>query len=231
MKVYCITHVEFEKPGAIREFFEDRGDVFYSVCLSCGDVLWDDVPDVLVVMGGPMGVHDDAVFPWLPDEKAYIRRCIDSGCRVIGVCLGAQLLALLLGGAVRASDKGREIGWFPVFVSPEGSHTPIGESLPVSFMAFHWHGDECVLPDGAVSLFYNHHTPVQGFLWDNRVLGLQFHLEADEGIISSLVENCEDEIAAGGVDVMSTDDIFAGFSYIAPSRRVLFSVLSDFMSL
>ncbi|MEM5948218.1 type 1 glutamine amidotransferase [Spirochaetia bacterium 38H-sp] len=232
MRVYCIQHVSFEKPAMIEDFFTERGAVFSSVCMSEGDSLWEDVPDVLVVMGGPMGVSDDAIYPWLRDEKAYIERCLKAGIKIIGVCLGAQILASILGASVSRAEKGKEIGWFPVFVSPEGSHTSIGSSLPVSFMAFHWHGDEFSLPPGAVSLFYNHHTQVQGFLWDDRVLALQFHLEVTEDLVVSLVDNCAAELADGGDDVMSSAAILAGARlYKDAFRTLLFPILSDFMSL
>ncbi|WP_041623382.1 type 1 glutamine amidotransferase [Spirochaeta thermophila] len=226
MQVLFVQHVPFERPFLIEEYLRERGARCASVCLSSGERLPDEIPDVVVLMGGPMSVHDEERYPWLREEKAFIRRSIEEGIRLLGVCLGAQLLAEVLGGEVRKA-RGREIGWFPVYVTPEASGHPWMEGVPPSLMAFHWHGEEVTLPPGALHLFYNHHTEVQGFLYEDRILGLQFHLEGTPETGEALLTACADECADGGPSVQDPQTIREGFSrYLTQTRRILFHLLA-----
>ncbi|AEJ61740.1 glutamine amidotransferase class-I [Spirochaeta thermophila DSM 6578] len=226
MHVLFVQHVAFERPFMIEDYVREQGARWESVCLSSGDVLPSEVPDLVVLMGGPMSVHDEGLYPWLKEEKVFIRRCVEAGKRLIGVCLGAQLLAEALGGEVRKA-KGKEIGWFPVYVTPEASGHPWVEGIPPSLMAFHWHGEEVTLPPGALHLFYNHHTEVQGFLYEDRILGLQFHLEGTPETGEALLAACASECAGEGPSVQDPQTIREGFSrYLTQTRRVLFHLLA-----
>ena len=162
--------------------------------------------DWLIVMGGPMGVHDSESCPWLTAESAFIRAAIDSGKVVIGICLGAQLIAHALGAEV-VSNKHREIGWFNI----KCAHSPASEivqSLPDEFSAFHWHGDTFAIPAGAVPVGSSEVCMNQGFIIKDRVVGLQFHLETTEVSAHALIENCASDLD-GSRYVQSAVDMLA----------------------
>lgn len=151
--------------------------------------------DFLIVMGGPMGVHDGDRLPWLPGEKQALRSALQAGRSVLGVCLGAQLIADVLGAPVTRSRE-PEIGWFPVDLSPAARETWLSQVFPASFPAFHWHGDTFEIPSGFVPLGASAACANQGFLGGARenVLGLQFHGEVTAESVASLVEACGDEL-------------------------------------
>ena len=139
-------------------------------------------------MGGPMGVYDESVYPWLAEEKAFIKQIIAQNKPVLGICLGAQLIAEVLGAHVRKNDQ-REIGFFPL--------TGDGKIFPAEFMAFHWHGDTFGIPDGAVHLASSAACKNQAFIYRDKVLALQFHLETTDESLLSLYEHCQNEITGG----------------------------------
>jgi len=209
MRIQCLKHIPFEGPAAIAQWADERG---HQVDLS---PLYDGVEppgqdgfDRLVVMGGPMGVADEAVYPWLAAEKAFIRRTIDAGKTVIGVCLGAQLIAEVLGARVyRNPDK--EIGWMPVELTDAGRGSDCFGSLPPSLEVFHWHGDTFDLPPGAVHLARSAACAHQAFIWDARVLGLQFHLESTPQSVADIVAECADELVPAAPHIQSAETILA----------------------
>jgi GMP synthase-like glutamine amidotransferase len=153
--------------------------------------------DWLIVMGGPMGVHDEADLPWLKAEKRAIRAALDRGAAVLGICLGAQLMADALGAAV-GRNAHKEIGWHPVELSPEAKSTWLGEIFPAAFTPFHWHGDTFAIPAAAVPLGSSAACRNQGFLWNDRALALQFHPEVTPESLAALAVNCGEELAVPG---------------------------------
>lgn len=178
MRIHWLQHADFEDLGCIGPWLAARGHEIKSTRLYRGETPPDvDAFDALIVMGGPMNIYEFDAHPWLHTEQALIRTALAQGRRVLGVCLGAQLIADALGGAVTRNAE-TEIGWFPVTRTAVGRFHPLFADLPDSFIAFHWHGDTYALPPGAVRLAESAACPQQAFAWDNgRVLGLQFHLE------------------------------------------------------
>src|SRR5690606_11071191 len=140
MRIHTLQHVPFEGLGSMAAVF-DRLD--YSINTShlyAGDALPAlESFDWLVVMGGPMGVNDEGDYPWLAAEKQLIKQAIAAGKRVLGVCLGAQLIAQVLGARV-APNTHREIGWFAINSTPAAADTPWGEVFASNPVVFHWHG-------------------------------------------------------------------------------------------
>ena len=179
--------------------------------------------DMLAVMGGPMSVNDEAQLPWLTPEIALVRDAIAAGKIVLGVCLGAQIIAKALGAKVYAA-KQKEIGWFEV-KRTEAAH-PILDGLPAAFTAFHWHGETFDLPAGAVCLLETDSTPNQAFAIGSHVLGLQFHMEATPASVADLVQNTADEIGSGPFE-QSPDAIRAGIGTCASLEPLLDRVLSN----
>jgi GMP synthase-like glutamine amidotransferase len=149
--------------------------------------------DWLIVMGGPMSANDDTTLSWMGPEKALIRKAIDAGKRVMGVCLGAQLIASVLGARV-FKNQHREIGWFEIQRSPEANQHPFGAIFPERTEVFHWHGDTFDLPQGAIRLASSAACLNQAFAYQKHVLGLQFHLEMTPPLAEQLTVHCCDEL-------------------------------------
>lgn len=193
MRILCLQHVAFETPSTIADWARDRRHPLTCVLMHEGVRLpcLEDI-DMLVLMGGPMSVHDEADLPWLADEKQYVSRAIAAGKRVLGVCLGAQLIAEVLGGKV-TKNRWREIGWFPMQRTP-GVPASLERLLPPSLPGFHWHGETFSLPPGAVRLASSAACANQVFAWGDRVLGMQCHLEVTPDDARELGSACADEL-------------------------------------
>ena len=148
--------------------------------------------DLLVIMGGPMSVNDETGFPWLVAEKEFIRKAIEKDKAVIGICLGAQLIANAMGAGVRPNEE-KEIGWFPV----AGEASDGADALfcfPEELLVFHWHGETFDLPAGAARLARSNACENQAFQLGRRVIGLQFHLETTPVAARDIVHHCRDEL-------------------------------------
>src|SRR5262249_47695751 len=132
--------------------------------------------DLVVVLGGPMNIYEEDKFPWLIAEKKFIRQAIEEKLAVLGLCLGSQLIADVLGAKIYPNDE-KEIGWFPVEVTEAALKHRLFSHWPNFFTPFHWHGDTFDLPEGAIHLARSQACRNQAFLYQDRVVGLQFHLE------------------------------------------------------
>ncbi len=213
MRVVVLQHVPFEGPAAIETWFRGRGHSVSTRRLWLGDPAPAEREcDVLIVMGGPMGVHDTDAYPWLESEIAAIRAQIASGTAVLGVCLGAQLVAAALGARVyRAREK--EIGWWPVELNngraAERAWEPVLRRLPARATVMHWHGDTFDIPEGASRLGSTSICANQGFLYGDRVVGLQFHLESTEESVRRLTQECLNDIEHGHYQIHDRDRIRA----------------------
>lgn len=197
IRIQYFQHVPFEGPAAIETWAQERnyplsGTFFYEGALPPSV----DTYDWLVVLGGPMGVHDESRFPWLVQEKAAIVKALDAGKPVLGICLGAQLVAHVLGAPVTVNRE-REIGFFPVQLTPEAAGTALFDGLPQQFAAFHWHGETFGIPPGAVHAVSSAGCTNQAFEYQGCVAGLQFHLESNVKSIAGLLKNCSDEVIPG----------------------------------
>lgn len=177
MRVLWLQHADHEDLGCIAPWLAAHGLHARCIALQSGEPLpaVDEV-DALLVLGGPMNVDEHAAHPWLAAEKIFIREVIDAGRHVLGICLGAQLMARALGAEVRPNRE-RELGWFEVQLQAQGRDDPRLTGWPDRFEAFHWHGDTFALPAGASWLAASEACAHQGFAWGERALGLQFHLE------------------------------------------------------
>ncbi len=192
MRAHVLQHVPFEGPGSIGPWLEAAGYEVTATKFFANSTLPDPTQvDLLIVLGGPMSVNDGDRYPWLAEEKAFIRRAIEAGRAVLGICLGAQLIAHAMGSAVYANNR-KEIGWFAV----TGIDRPGAESFsfPPAALVFHWHGETFDLPAGAIRLARGPACENQAFQLGRSVIGLQFHLESTPASIRALVEHCREEL-------------------------------------
>jgi GMP synthase (glutamine-hydrolysing) len=180
-----VQHVSFEGPGAIAEAITAAGADLSVIRVDRGDAVPPPaaVGDIagLVVMGGPMSVHDD--LGWLADERALLRAAVESGRPVLGVCLGAQQLAAALGAPVTEGPV-PEYGVGEVHLTTEADHDPVFGPAPTPLPCVHWHGDTFALPEGAVRLAGNAAYANQAFRFGGRAYGLQFHVEVTASLVA-----------------------------------------------
>ena len=224
MRAHYLQHVPFEGLGSIEPWLAAAGYEITATRLFERINLPDlKEIDLLVVMGGPMSVNDEDEFPWLAAEKLFIRDAIRSGKPVLGVCLGAQLIANALGSRV-GPNREKEIGWLPI----RGIPSPDSASFrfPPSVEVFHWHGETFDLPPGATRLAGSEGCENQAFQIGRAVIGLQFHLETTPASAVDIVTHCRNELAPSRY-VQSEAAILAA----APERyRTINSLMSDVLS-
>lgn len=177
MRVHWLQHADHEGLGCMEPWLRENGHRLRGTRLQAGEHLPStDEFDWLIVMGGPMNIYEHDRHPWLIHEKSLIRDAIVKNKRILGICLGAQLLADVLGGRV-TQNRYTEIGWFDVQLLTEASkYHHIGD-FPTTFPAFHWHGDTYATPQGAIPLMKSDACANQAFAAGAHRLGLQFHLE------------------------------------------------------
>ena len=225
MRLLLLQHDPLDGPGALTDWAAEHG---YSVaiCLICqGEPLPPlESFDLLVSLGGPMGAYEEEKHPWLAAEKEYLRQALTAGKKILGLCLGAQLLADALGGkAFRHTCK--EFGWQPIEPLEEGLTWFGGISV---FQAFQWHGDTYSLPPGAIQLARNQAAEQQAFLIEGpcggKALGLQFHLEWTE-------QMAREALAEPGVapppspSVQTPEEILSDLSLFDTARSRFFELM------
>ena len=222
MRMAVLQHVKFEGPAAIADWASGRGFALRIFPLYRDATLpsLSDF-DMLTVLGGPMSANDDARHGWLGPEIALVRDAMAADKVVLGICLGAQIIAKALGARVYPGSA-KEIGWFSV--QRVGSH-PFFDGLPDSFTAFHWHGETFDLPRGAAPLAKSKVTKAQAFAVGQRVLGLQFHMEATEESVRALLEGAAHEIGHGAFE-QQPSAILAGINQCESLRPLLDTTLA-----
>jgi GMP synthase-like glutamine amidotransferase len=191
LKVNVLQHVPFEDIGSMAPWLKARGAEVNYTRFYENHLLPDRKNlDLVIVMGGPMSVNEETKFPWLRPEKHFIHEAVGHGVSVLGVCLGAQLIASALGSRVYR-NRVKEIGWFPI----EGTPAPsTAFRFPSQCTVFHWHGETFDIPAGAVRLARSEACENQAFQLKENVIGLQFHLETTRQSARTLVEHCSHEL-------------------------------------
>jgi len=189
--VHVLQHVPFEGLGSIKTWLSLKNARITYTRFFQADPLPDLAAiDLVIALGGPMSVNDENQFPWLKDEKIFVAEAVHAGKAVLGICLGAQLIAAALGGQVYTAPE-KEIGWFPVAAE---SNPPGAFVFPESMTVFHWHGETFDLPIGALHLAGSAGCRHQAFQIGAHVLGLQFHLETTPASAEALIANCRHEL-------------------------------------
>lgn len=188
-RLCVLQHADDEGLGSMHRWFSEHNFQITTIRIDKGEPLPPHQSyDWLVLMGGPMGVYEEAQYPWLAQEKEWLRQAIEAEKRILGICLGAQLIASALDSQVYPHET-LEIGWHPIFRTD-----PSASWLPEKAQLLSWHGDCFDLPQGAKAFASSEITPCQGFSYSRRVWALQFHVEADESTVDAFLE-------AGGGDL------------------------------
>lgn len=202
--VIALRHLAFEDLGLLDPLLRERGfDRIEYREAGVDDLahIDPDEPDLLVVLGGPIGAEDEALYPWLRDEQRLVRRRLDSGRPLLGICLGAQLMARVMGARVKPMRHGlKEIGFGPITLTDAGRRSPLA-AIPAGQPVLHWHGDQFDLPPGCESLAGTDLCPHQAFLAGPNALALQFHLEADPARLEQWLIGHAGELAQAGIDL------------------------------
>ena len=194
MNVLIIKHVDIEGPGLI-EYCLGHEKISYKVLNLKPSVPFPKLDGFthIIILGGPMNVYEEDRYPFLKDEDLFIQEAIQRRKTVLGICLGAQLIAKALGAKVFKAPM-KEIGWYDVSLTISGSQDRFFSNLPKTFPVFQWHGDTFEIPKRgnliATSDFVRH----QAFRYGEKVYGLQFHLEVTEEMIKEWMKTYEEEL-------------------------------------
>ncbi|AEH46055.1 glutamine amidotransferase class-I [Thermodesulfatator indicus DSM 15286] len=233
-RLHYIQHVPFETPGVILDWAHSRSFEITHTKVFLDEPFPSALDfDFLVLMGGPMSVHDEDQFQWLSEEKAFLRNIIgedEERIKILGICLGAQLLAEALGAEVYPNHY-KEIGWFPVELTPEAKGLRLFRDWPHSLEVFHWHGETFSLPPEAIHLARSEACENQAFLYEDRILALQFHLEVTPDLVAGLLENSAEDLEPGGPYVQDPDTIKGQPELYEFCHELLFKLLDRFIRL
>lgn len=221
MKLLVLQHVVFEGPASISRWAEQRAvTLLPHCCANNTDYPELETFDGLIIMGGPMSVNDD--LDWLEQEKAFLTAALNTDKPILGICLGAQLIASCLGAAVSKHHQ-REIGWFEI--SQTDSNHWLAQILPERLTPLHWHGDTFAIPDGCTPLFRSAVCENQAFARDDNVLGLQFHLEFDTSTAQRVGEACPEDLQDSVSSVQSLDEILENTDRFEQANKLMFKLL------
>ena len=223
MRIHFFQHEPFEKPFLIEEWAISKG-AFITKTNFFEETALPNIADIdwLIIMGGSMSVNDEHL-PWIREEKAFIKKAIETDKVVLGICLGAQMIAKVLGSRV-FPNKEKEIGWMPVTWTKEALSKSFFSHLPLQLNVMHWHGETFDLPAGAIHLASTEACKNQAFLFGNKILGLQFHMEFNETAIDEMLLNCSHELIDGRF-IQSKEEILAGKVNISKTKEGLIKIL------
>lgn len=226
-RIHVLQHTEAETAGCILYWASDMGyPVTYTKFFE--DYAFPNIEafDFLVIMGGPMSVNDIDDYPWLAEEIAFIKLAIDSGKTILGICLGAQLIARSLGAVVK-KNKHKEIGWHRIYRTDSQAEVPIFDCIPDGAYVFHWHGDTFEIPEGATHVFYSDACRNQAFIYEDRVVALQFHPEVTHQLLNDMLADLSDELNDKGEYIQSISEISAGADNIRNINFYMMSILDS----
>lgn len=180
--------------------------------------------DWLIIMGGPMGVYEQDQYPWMPVAIDLIATAIRQNKKVLGICLGAQLVAAALGANVYPHTQ-TEVGWYPLDVTFQDQATPLQAVFPQHFNTFHFHGDTFDVPAGATRFAASAACSHQAFIYGDRVIGLQFHMELTPDSLTGMLDFGAATIAAGGPFIQSNEKIQQHLDLLKQNNDIMYRLL------
>jgi len=229
MRIHYFQHVHYEGLGNIEDWIRANNYSLSATRFYAAEPLPKiDEVDWLIIMGGPMGAYEDKKYPWLTAEKKFIEASIKAGKKVLGICLGAQLIASVLGEKVYPHIH-KEIGWFPLVLTAEGIASEVLKGFPAELPAFHWHGDTFSFPRGAEHLAETAACRNQAFAYGSKVIGLQFHLDVTRMMVEQLIEN-------GALELVNAPHIQTPEQMLRPDdefkniQKYMYKLLDNFLS-
>ena len=210
MKIHIIQHLEHENAGSILQWAHKRNHQLSYTYLFQQQFEFPTVDNLnmLIILGGTMGAYEEEKFPWLSTEKDFIRQAIEANKIILGICLGSQILAEVLGSKVYPHDK-KEIGFFPIYKTEAAMQEDVIACMPANWTVFHWHGDTFDLPHGAVHLFFSDACSQQGFK-KGKCFGFQFHGEVNGELLHSMINHERNELIKG--DYAQTETEILGYT-------------------
>ncbi len=193
MNILIIKHIDIEGPGLIEEFLKNEKIKYKILCLE-EEAEFPPVDKFthFIILGGPMSVYEEDKYPFLRKEDIFIKESIKKEKSILGICLGAQLIAKALGAKVFKAPV-KEIGWYKVSLTVDGLKDPIFSGFPAEFNVFQWHGDTFEIPDGAKWIAASSSVTNQAFRYGRNIYGLQFHLEVTEQMVDEWIKTYEEE--------------------------------------
>lgn len=228
MKILCLQHVPFERPGYIQTWAQKQSHHLTVTRLFDEEILPDpDTIDGLIVLGGPMSVHDEKQYSWLQKEKQFIHECIAREKKVLGICLGAQLIADVLGAEVTPMIH-KEMGWFSVNWTKTVQNLPMFNFLPAKQIVLHWHGEQFEIPEDSLHLAFSEACGNQAFLYQSHVLGLQFHMEMTKEGLEDLIANSKQELKWSGGPWIQQPEAMLNNGYFKNSHYKMNNLLENF---
>lgn len=230
MSILVLQHIGCETIGKIEEALKAAGLEARVIYSAEGQTVPREMGEAagLIVMGGPMSVYEEERYPFLRDEMRLIEKAVEEEKPVLGICLGSQMLAAALGAQVSKGPQ-KEIGWYPVRLTPSASEDALLHGVPEWFMGFHWHGDRFNLPVGATPLASSEITPIQAFRYGKNAYGFLFHMEVTDPMIREWVRAFNAELEGIRLDGKS---ILAGISeHLSPLHTVGKKVFGRWVSL
>lgn len=224
MNILAIRHFDFDDPGVFSQWAHRRGHQLTVVDPAAQlDNQWLDSTEILIILGGPMSVYQEEAYPWLADEKKFVKSAMDRGIKIIGICLGAQMLAEILGAQVYKHAM-KEIGWHKV--ERTGEEHPWLAQMPSEFYSFQWHGDTFDLPEGATLLARSEACGHQAFSYGDNILALQFHLETSPAAIEQMLTRWSSELIDSPY-IQSAEYIRRNLQRSEASFRILHQILDE----
>jgi GMP synthase-like glutamine amidotransferase len=228
MRFHCLQHVYFESPGNIATWInENQHSLTYTKFFEEPALPSPDDFEVLLIMGGHMSIHDEKEFPWLRQEKQLVANAIWQQKKILGICLGSQIIADVLGAKVY-SNREKEIGFMPVYFTETAKQHPLFKHFGEKSTVFHWHGETFDLPEGAARLAYSTPCLNQAYLLNDNIMGIQFHLEMTQEIIHDMVAHGEKELIPGSSYIHSAEKIGNDLPFLENGKNQLYQLLDKF---
>jgi GMP synthase-like glutamine amidotransferase len=225
MKIHYLQHVPYEGLGCIQQWITSKKHELSSTKFFQNDSLPNPSEiDMLIIMGGPMSVNDESDYHWLKDEKKFIKQSIEKNKIVLGICLGAQLIADVLGYKIY-NNNCKEIGWFPIKPTKQTKKSNLFNFLPDELTVFHWHGETFDIPNGAVHLAESEGCGNQAFVLNGKVIGLQFHFEVTENSVKEMTKHGKSELVKNKY-VQSETEILKEKRLIKGNNEIMFKLLN-----
>lgn len=247
LRIHCFQHVAFENPGTILEWIQaNNHSISYTFPAESpfptvpavspegdtADAANNAIPqindiDALIVMGGAMNTDEEEKYPWMKAEKQFIKAAADAGKKIIGICLGSQLVAAALGTRVY-KNKETEIGFFPLSFTDAALQTNLFSHFKNPYTVFHWHGDTFDLPANALLIASSAACKHQAYLIGNHILGLQFHFEMNETVIEDMLLHDGHELEQSGEYIQSPQQVRENYFHLQQNKKDMFLLLDKF---